>query len=297
MVNISRRGFLAGTAAAAAALTVNVIRAEDAPKAAAETVKKCFPDGFPTGILGKTGLKTSILGMGTGMSNGNPYINMGEAAFCELMHRGFDQGVRYVDTAQNYRTHMYVQRALRGWNREDFHILTKTPSRTEDRVKGDIDRYLYELNTGYLDTLLMHCMFSGNWPTELAGPWNVLQNAKKEGKVRSVGVSCHHLDALKACLEVDDLDVVLARINPFGVDYVMDDATEKVVPVLKALHEKGVGVIAMKVFGEGKCTEAAQRRESLEFVTGLECVDIMTIGFTKTSEVDETIGMLAEILG
>jgi hypothetical protein len=108
-------------------------------------------------------------------------------------------------------------------------------------------------------------------------------------------VSCHSLDAVKKCLEIDELDILLVRINPFGKDFAMDDDTDKVVPVIKALHDKGVGILGMKIFGEGRCPEASQRRESLEFIKGLGTVDAMTIGFTKIPEVHETLGMLAEI--
>ena len=306
MSNVTRRGFVATASTLGAAVgsllhpqgnaSPNTLAAPArAPNDAAAI--QYFPNGFPRRKLGKTGIETSILGMGTGMTGGRPYYDMGEAAFIELMHTAFDQGVRYIDTAQNYRTHVYVQHALRGWNREEFFLLTKTPSRSEEQVKADVGRYLYELETRYLDAVLMHCMTNNRWPVELAGPWKALQDEKKAGRVRAIGVSCHSLDAFKKCLEVDELDVVLVRINPFGTNYLTDDEPDKVVPVIKALHEKGVGILGMKIFGEGRCTEASQRRESLEFIAKLGTVDAMTIGFTKIPEVHETLGMLAEIHG
>ena len=300
MAQVSRRDFLAGTSVLG--LTAGIAFRGDqrqsvtmADEKKAE-IKKFFPDGLPKRKLGKTDIETTVLGMGTGMSGGWPYYNMGETAFVELMHHAFEQGVRYVDTAQNYRTHVYVQRALRGWNREEFFILTKTPSVTEETARSDVNRYLYELDLKYLDTVLLHCMTNADWPTQRAGAWKALVDEKKRGRVRSIGVSCHSFDAVKKCLEVDELDVLLVRINPFGVDFRMDDTPEKVVPVIKALHEKGVGILGMKIFGEGNCKTPEQRRQSLEFVTSLGCVDTMTIGFTEIPQVDETLGMLARIL-
>jgi len=311
MSTVTRRGFfkktstLGGLAAVGAAVSQNagvpqqIIAAEQTEQAAASTtidaVKKFFPNGFPKAKLGKTGIETSLLGMGTGMNGGRPYYDMGEDNFIKLMHHAFDQGVRYVDTAQNYRTHVYVQHALRGWKREDFFVLSKTPSRSEETVRSDVNRYLYELETKYLDVLLLHCMTNGNWYNDLAGAWKVLVEEKKKGRIRAIGVSCHSLDAVKKCLEVDELDVVLVRINPFGKAFLTDDEPEKVVAVIKELHEKGVGILGMKIFGEGRCKEPEQRRQSLEFVTGLGCVDTMTIGFTEIPQVDETLGMLADI--
>jgi len=299
---VTRRGFVAGASALGAAVGSMLhhkdAQAQETPNAAqqlADAAKKYFPNGFPRCKLGKTGIETSILGMGTGMSGGRPYYDMGEAAFIELMHTAFDQGVRYIDTAQNYRTHVYVQHALRGWKREDFFLLTKTFSSTEELVKADIGRYLYELETKYLDTVLMHCTTNDRWPEERAGAWKALVEEKKNGRVRAIGVSCHSVDAIKKCLEIDELDIVLVRINPFGKNFVMDDDADVVVPVVKELHDKGVGILGMKIFGEGRLTEASQRRESLEFVTGLGTVDAMTIGFTEVPQVHETLGMLSEI--
>jgi len=304
MSHVTRRGFVA-TASTLGAAVGSLLHSQSNSSQSAQAAPvpvpndaagiKYFPNGMPRCKLGKTGIETSILGMGTGMTGGQPYIEMGESAFVELMHTAFEQGVRYIDTAQNYRTHMYVRRALRGWNREEFYLLTKTPSPSEERVKADISRYLGELGVRYLDTVLLHCMTNDRWLEERAGGWKALQDEKKAGRVRSIGVSCHSFDAFKKCLEVDELDVVLVRINPFGKDFLTDDDPDKVVPVIKALHDKGVGILGMKIFGEGRCTEAAQRRKSLEFVTGLGTVDTMTIGFTKISEVHETLGMLAEI--
>ena len=305
MSNVTRRGFVASASALGAAVGsmlghkgVQAQEAQTVQAAAAQIAEgpeKYFPNGFPRCKLGKTGIETSILGMGTGMSSGQPYMDMGEAAFVELMHTAFEQGVRYIDTAENYRTHTYVQRSLRGWNREDFFLLTKTFSPTEDRARADVDRYLRELGVRYLDTMLLHCTMNDRWPEERGGAWKALQDAKKAGRVRSIGVSCHSLDAVKKCLEVDEVDVLLVRINPFGKNFAMDDDVDKVVPVVKELHEKGVGILGMKIFGEGRCTEASQRRESLEFVTELGCVDTYTIGFTTIPQVHETLGMMAEI--
>ncbi|MDR1494111.1 MAG: aldo/keto reductase [Planctomycetaceae bacterium] len=310
MFTVTRRGFfkktsvLGGLTAAGAtlnqtaAMSPQIIAAEQSELPSSETidaVKKFFPNGFPKCKLGKTGIETTILGMGTGMSSGRPYYDMGEEKFIKLMHHAFDQGVRYIDTAQNYRTHVYVQHALRGWKREDFFVLSKTPSHSEENARSDVNRYLYELETKYLDVLLLHCMTNGNWLTERAGAWKALVEEKKKGRIRAIGVSCHSLDAIKKCLEVEELDVALVRINPFGKAFLTDDEPEKVVAVVKELHEKGVGVLGMKIFGEGRCKEPEQRRQSLEFAVGLDCVDTMTIGFTEIPQVNETLGMLADI--
>ena len=294
-MKLSRRHFLTsssvlGVTAALGAPATDTTADETKPR-----VKQYFPNGIPRCTLGKTGIETSILGVGTGMTGGRPYYEMGEEKFVELMHYAYDQGVRYIDTAESYRMHIYVQRSLRGWKREDFYLLTKTGARSEQNTRADIGRYLHELNTKYLDTVLMHCQVNDRWPVEKAGSWNVLKDEKQKGRVRAIGISCHSFDAFKKCLEVDDLDVVLVRINPFGKEFRMDEDPDKVVPVIRELHEKGVGILGMKIFGEGTLTEPEQRRKSLQFIKDIGCVDTMTIGFTEIPQIDETLGMMAEI--
>ena len=82
------------------------------------------------------------------------------------------------------------------------------------------------------------------------------------------------------------MDSVHARINPYGM--VMDGSPDKVAPVLKKIHDAGKGVVGMKIIGEGKLRDDDERRhESVRYVLGLGCVDILNVGFEKIEEVDD----------
>jgi len=122
---------------------------------------------------------------------------------------------------------------------------------------------------------------------------DVLEDAKAKGFIKAHGVSCHTIEALELASESPWVDVVLSRINPFGIK--MDDKPEKVVPLLEAAHRNGKGVLGMKIAGEGQCAD--RLRASLEFVVGLGCVDAMPIGFLAVEEVDDTIAKLNEVAG
>jgi len=68
----------------------------------------------------------------------------------------------------------------------------------------------------------------------------------------------------------------------------MDGPTEKVVPVLKALHEGGKGIVGMKLIGEGTFRNSDEKRdESVRYVLGPGCVDAMVVGFERIEEVDD----------
>jgi hypothetical protein len=82
------------------------------------------------------------------------------------------------------------------------------------------------------------------------------------------------------------VDSVHARINPYGTK--MDGPPEKVVPVLEKIHRAGKGVVGMKIIGEGAYRNSdEQRDQSVRYVLGLGCVDILNVGFEKTEEIDD----------
>jgi predicted aldo/keto reductase-like oxidoreductase len=125
---------------------------------------------------------------------------------------------------------------------------------------------------------------------------DVLSDAKAKGRVKAVGTSCHGMDPLKAAATCDWIDIDLARINPVGRAAQMDGPPAEVVPCLKAMHEKGKGILGMKILGEGRFKTPEQQRESLKFVLGLGCVDAFVIGFESPKQIDEICGLLGEVL-
>jgi predicted aldo/keto reductase-like oxidoreductase len=172
-----------------------------------------------------------------------------------------------------------------GVKREDCMLLTKTASREPALIKADLERFRKELNTDYLDIVLLHCLTDADWTTKLQPCMDALEEAKSKGIVRAHGCSCHHLDALKLAAETPWVDVILSRINPFGVK--MDGAPEDVAAVLQKAHANGKGVLGMKIAGEGEMKDRIP--ESLKFVLGLGCVDAMTIGCVENAEIDANI--------
>ena len=76
----------------------------------------------------------------------------------------------------------------------------------------------------------------------------------------------------------------------------MDGKPEDVAAVLKQAHDKGRGVIGMKIFGETGLDNREQRLESLKYVLGRGCVNCFTIGFTRTSQIDETLELIEQAL-
>jgi len=291
MPEISRRDFLARTAIAAGAAALAGGRTQ-----AAETAPR-IQRGTDLVALGNTGIRTSVLGMGTG-SNGvrrsSRQLRLGQAEFTRVIRHGIDRGLRYVDTADQYGTHIFVREALKGVPREDLFIQTKTRAMHPEVAKADLDRFRQELGTDYLDSLLMHGMGTETWPTDMRPVMDVLAEAKEKKIVRAVGISCHGIAPLRASTGCDWLDTQLAPINPFGA--VMNAPAEEYTECFQALHGQGKGVLGMKLFACGRHATAEERRESLEFVLGLGCVDAFPIGFESPEQIDDVLKTIEEVL-
>ena len=259
---------------------------------AAEAAPSAKKKGSDVVTLGKSGIKTSILGLGTGTVGGSQQRALGEAGFTKLVRHALDCGLRYIDTADMYRMHYLVSAALKGVSGDKYFIQTKTVAKHPEVARADIERFRRELGLQSLDTLLMHCMSKGGWDADMRPVMDVLYDAKEKGRVRAVGVSCHGYPPLVTSAECDWIDVHLVRINPFGAQ--MDDTPEKVAAEIKKMHDRGHSVLGMKIFGETGFDSAEKRLQSLKYVLGLGCVDAFTIGFTSTAQIDETLAMIEQ---
>src|SRR5262249_24099508 len=147
-----------------------------------------------TVTLGKTGIKTSRLAMGTGTVGYAKHSNqtaLGVAGLSALLLNGYDQGLRFFDAADSYGSHPHVAAAIKQIPLDKIPIMPKSPSRTPQGMGADLHRYRRELGTDYIDIVLMHCVTEGDWTERYRGTMDVLSQAKERGVIRAHGVSCH----------------------------------------------------------------------------------------------------------
>lgn len=243
--------------------------------------------------LGQTGIRTSRLGFGTGTHGWNKsseQTRMGYDKLVNLLRFGYDQGIALWDTADGYGSHPHMADALEGLDRSSVVIVSKDHSKSPEQVREDIPRFLSELRTDYIDILLMHCISDANWLTDHSDVIDAFKEAKAEGQLRAIGMSCHDLGALKTVAAADWIDVVLARINYDGTK--MDAGPDEVVPVLEDIHNAGKGVLAMKVVGQGDLHESVPK--SIRFAMGLSCVDALVIGMIDEAQVRQNVSLVNE---
>lgn len=251
-------------------------------------------------LLGSAGAKVSRIGIGTGTDSGRVQREMGQAGFTRLVRYAYDLGINLIDTADMYRTHEMIGRAIEGLPRESLFIQTKmqwdAPAMPAKPLEV-LDRFLRELDVDYVDSLLIHCATQPSWDTDLRPMMDAFDRAEEQGKIRFKGVSCHGLPALRRAVQVDWVQIQLARINPFGKHLDGRDGSwdEKgdlpsATAALQAMHGQGRGIIGMKLIGNGEFRDARVRQESIEFVMGCEFIQAAISGFASIEELDETLG-------
>jgi aryl-alcohol dehydrogenase-like predicted oxidoreductase len=259
---------------------------------------------FKTITLGKTGIKTTMLGMGTGFSGYNRSSNITRAGVAEsVIKAAYEKGIRFFDCADSYGTHPYTASALKGIDRDSYVLGSKIwlsqggipePERPDANVV--IDRFRKELNTDYIDLVQIHCMTDSKWTDAHKRQMDILENLKAKKIIKAHGVSVHSLEAMQAAAESPWVDVIHVRINPFGES--MDNKDPNmVVPVIEKMHKSGKGVIGMKLIGNGKFRNDSDKiDESLKYVLGLGTVDLIIVGFEKPEQIDNYTGRIQKAL-
>jgi aryl-alcohol dehydrogenase-like predicted oxidoreductase len=268
---MDRRHFVKQATVAAGFMAINPL----ALKAETGAGKKYISERV---MLGNTGIEVSRMAMGTGTngyaSSSNQTRKLGLKGLADLLKAGYDKGVFFWDSADQYGTHPHVKEALKMVPREKVVLLSKTHASTEKEMLADLDRFRKELGTDYIDVVLLHCMMNKNWPAEKQGAMGQLEKARESKIIRAHGVSCHTLEALQSAAASPWVQVDLARINQAGAD--MDAGVSTITSILRQMKQSGKAVMGMKLFGAGKLTGRID--ECLRFALAQEYLDCFTIG-------------------
>ena len=287
----SRRQFMSAMTAGAGTLIIG-------RNAYAFPSTTTYPGADPFQIItvGKSGLKTTLLGMGTGYSGYNRSSNItraGRDSAIALIRYAYESGIRFFDCADAYGTHPHTMEALKGFPRESYTLCSKilvsrSGVTSAENPDADIvvDRFRKELDTDYIDLIQIHLMTSGKWTDEQKKQMDILETLKAKKIIRAHGVSVHSLDAMRAAAASPWVDVIHCRINPFGVSMDSSDPGE-VVPVIEQMHKSGKGIIGMKLIGNGSYRDDSEKIDkTISFVLGLGSVDVIIIGFEFPQQID-----------
>ena len=286
MASYSRRDFLK-TGLAAGALA----GAGSLPLSAARSTATDFV------TLGKSGVKVTRLAFGTGSIGGRVQRELGQDQFTRLVRYAYDHGIRFFETAESYGDmHRMLGVALKGIPRDSYQLMSKVTTRQGVDPMQKIDELRKLANTEYFDVMLMHWLHVPTWPTDTVRWQDGILEAKAKDAVVGYGASVHGLPALRQFPDNKWLEVAMIRMNHKGTKMDAEDyATNgpgnvpEVVTHVKQVKNDGMGVISMKLVGEGLFTNREDRRAAMRFAFKNAGVDAVTVGYKNTAEVDEAI--------
>ena len=299
MAHSTRRDFLKASGAAAAVFS----SVGGAAIASTPAAKKLASDWV---TLGKSGVQVTRLAFGTGTMSGKVQRDLGQEEFTRLIRYAYDHGIRFFETAESYHgMSEMLAIALKGLPRDSYRLMTKystPPSGAPPAEK--IDLFRQQLGTEYIDILLLHCLRPPTWQTDYKELQDGFSEARAKNIIRCHGASIHGLPALRTIPGNEWLDIAMIRMNHNGTkmdtpelrDVNQQGNVEEVVAHTKKIHSQGMGVISMKLCGEGRFITPEDRDAAMRFAMNLGCVDAVTIGFKNTSEIDEAIDRMARVM-
>ena len=285
MAHCSRRNFLkTGLSAAALAGTGLPLRA--ARGKATDWV-----------TLGKSDVKVTRLALGTGTISGRVQRELGQDQFTRLVRYAYDHGIRFFETSETYGgMHEMLGIALLGIPRDSYRLMSKVTTREGVDPQQKIDELRKLAKTDYFDIMLMHWQHVASWPTDTVRWQDGILEAQEKKAVLSHGASVHGLPALRNFPGNQWLQIAMIRMNHKGTimdaeDYRASESASvpEVVEHVHQVKQQNMGVISMKLVGEGRFTDREDRKAAMKFAFNNAGVDSVTVGYKNTAEIDEAI--------
>jgi aryl-alcohol dehydrogenase-like predicted oxidoreductase len=286
MAHCSRRDFLKTALAAGALAGTGSLPLRAAPATATDWV-----------TLGKSGVKVTRLAFGTGSYSGRVQRELGQDEFTRQVRYAYDRGIRFFETAESYGDmHRMLGVALKGIPRDSYRLMSKVTTREGVNPQEKIDELRKLANTDYFDIMLLHYQHVATWPEDTARWQDGLLEAKHKDAIVGHGASVHGLPGLRRFPGNKWLEIAMIRVNHNGTKMDAEEYNTRglgnvseVVTHVKQVRQEGMGVISMKLVGEGAFTTREDRQAAMQYAFREAGVDSVTIGYKSTAEIDEAI--------
>ena len=242
---------------------------------------------IPTTTFGKTGVKVTVLAQGGARMNLHPDVQTAAAHV-----RGvYDMGVTYFDCSRLYwdgKAEEAYGIGLEGVRKNVF-LTTKTIKRTAKEAEQELETSLRLLKTDHVDLWQAHAVQNQDDIDKILSPGGALEAfeaAKKTGKCRFIGFTGHydpeaHVALLKAS---EKWDTVFMPLHAADHAYLSFEKTALPVAV-----KRGVGVQAMKVFGNAYLLRSLNPTECLRYVLSLPGLHVAVCGAGTEGQMEDNI--------
>ncbi|MDD4425550.1 MAG: aldo/keto reductase, partial [Mariniphaga sp.] len=241
---MKRRSFIRNSALGTLALTIPAIRSFGNNFSASYEI--------PRRVLGKTGEKLSIIGFGGIMLNDNPqdFAN-------ELVSKAYELGVNYFDVAPTYgNSEERLGPALKPY-RENCFLACKTNRRDGEGAQKDLENSLRLMQTDRFDLYQLHALSSVDDVEKVFAPggaMEVVEKAKKDGKIRHMGFSAHSVDAAMLAMQKYNFDSIL-----FPINFACWNAGNFGPQVYAEAEKRGMGILALKAMALTRLSQGEQK--------------------------------------
>jgi aryl-alcohol dehydrogenase-like predicted oxidoreductase len=250
--------------------------------------------------LGRSGVSVTRLAFGTGSNNGHVQYALGQERFNKLIAYAWERGIRFYETAEAYLTPAMLGEALKPYPRDSYVLMSKVTTDPDADPHQRFEDMLRTSKTDYFDIMLLHWQHDDRWVAETKRWQDGIDHFKDRKTIRANGASVHGLPALRQMPGNQWLEVAMIRMNHKGASmdgpsYTDNDNPDKVSEVVEHVHQvkkDGMGVISMKLVGDGTFTQHTDRVAAMRFAFQNAGVDCVTVGFKSNQEIDEAIDNL-----
>ena len=200
----------------------------------------------------------------------------------KLLRRAYEGGMRFFDTARAYSdSEVKVGEAFEGM-REKVFIATKTGAKTPEEVRAQVETSLKNLRTDYIDIYQFHCADQCYRPGDGTGMYECMEELKKEGKIRHIGITAHKLYIAEEAVESG-----LYETLQYPFSYL---SSEKEIALVKKCKEANMGFIAMKGLAGGLINRS---EAAMAFMSQFDNA-LPIWGIQKEKELEEWLSYMAE---
>lgn len=200
----------------------------------------------------------------------------------KLLRRAYEGGMRFFDTARAYSdSEVKVGEAFDGM-REKVFIATKTGTKTPEEVRAQVETSLKNLRTDYIDIYQFHCADQCYRPGDGTGMYECMEELKKEGKIRHIGITAHKLYIAEEAVESG-----LYETLQYPFSYL---SSEKEIALVKKCKEANMGFIAMKGLAGGLINRS---EAAMAFMSQFDNA-LPIWGIQKEKELEEWLSYMAE---
>lgn len=236
--------------------------------------------------LGRTGLKVSEICLGM-LPMGPLQKNLSLKQCQDIVLKCLENGINFLDTAQNYKTYGPIREALKQAGQKDVVISTKSMAKTYEEMEKAIQQALDQLEIDCIPIFLLHGgRTSAKIFEERAGALECLLAYKDKGVIGYTGVATHSVEVVRKGTQMPEIDILFPLLNIEGLG-IIDGNLQDMIDAIGEADKAGKGIFLMKALGGGNLL--GRYHEALTFARGIPGVASIAIGMLSKEEVDYNV--------